>query len=226
VHVVKTDSELRRDVERELEYEPSIDHRRIGVAVVDGVVTLTGEAGSYAEKLKAERVAERVMGVRGIVNDITVKPPSQHSDIDIARMAVDALKWNVFVPSEKITVKVDNGWVILTGEVSWEYQRRAAERAVRNLPGVRAISNLITVKPRVEAKDVKARIEDAFKRTAAIDAQHITVEVNDTEVTLRGTVRSLAERYEAEKAAWSAPGVTAVHNEIEVRADTEAYTST
>jgi osmotically-inducible protein OsmY len=211
---MKTDNQIRHDVERALEWEPSIDERRIAVAVLDRIVTLSGEVTSYAEKWKAERVAERVEGVRGIVNEIEVKSESKYSDLDIAKAATDALKWNVTVPADKIKVKVENGWITLTGEANWDFQRRAAERAVRNLPRVRGIYNLITVKPRVAPKDVKERIEETFKRDAAIDASRISVEVNGGKVTLRGTIRSSAERHEAEKAAWGAPGVTEVHNEL------------
>jgi osmotically-inducible protein OsmY len=213
---MKSDNEIRRDVERELEWEPSIDERRIGVAVLDGIVTLSGELSSYAEKWKAERVAERVEGVRGLVNEIEVKTESPYSDVDIAQAAVDAMKWNVKVPSDKVKIKVDKGWVTLTGEVSWDFQRRAAERAVRNLAGVRGIYNLITVQPRVEPKELKQRIEETFKREAVIDAGRISVAVDGGEVTLTGNVRSWVERHEAEKAAWSAPGVTTVHNNIVV----------
>lgn len=215
---MKTDSELRRDIERELEMEPSIDERRIGVAVLDGIVTLTGEVRSYAEKWQAERTVERVAGVRGVVNDLVVKPATERSDIDIARAAADVLKWNVLVPADRIKVRVESGWLTLEGDVEWEYQRRAAERAVRNLPGVRGISNLIVVKPRVQPSDVRRKIEEAFEREAAIDAQHIDVQVNGSEVTLGGRVRSWAERHAAEKAAWSVPGVTAVHNHLTVEA--------
>jgi osmotically-inducible protein OsmY len=215
---MKTDSELRRDVERELEMEPSVDERRIGVAVLDGIVTLSGEVHSYAEKWQAERTVERVSGVRGVVNQLSVKPATERSDIDIARAAADVLKWNVLVPSERIKVRVESGWLTLDGHVEWEYQRRAAERAVRNLPGVKGISNLILVKPRVQPSDVRRKIEEAFEREAAIDAQHIDVQVNGSEVTLSGRVRSWAERHAAEKAAWSVPGVTAVHNYLNVEA--------
>ena len=219
---MKPDIELREDVERELEWEPSVDERRIGVAVVDGIVTLTGEVSSYAERWNVERAVERVSGVKGIANEITVKRASDRSDTDIAKAAVDALKWNVMVPADKVTVKVRDGWVTLTGEVNWDYQRRAAERAVRNLPGVVGISNLISIKPRVEPKDIKQRIEDTFKREAALDADHIIVQVDGGTVTLRGTVRSWVERREAEKSAWAAPGVTAVHNFITVEPATVA----
>jgi osmotically-inducible protein OsmY len=204
-------------VERELEWEPSVDERRIGVSVIDGIVTLTGEVGTYSEKWKAERTVEREAGVKGIANELEVRTATERSDTDIAKAAVDAMKWNVMVPSDKVTVKVSKGWVTLTGEVNWDYQRRAAERAVRDLPGVRGISNLITIRPRVEPHNVKEKIEDTLKREAMLDAQNITVQVSGSEVTLRGSVRSWLERHEAEKAAWAAPGVTAVHNYITIR---------
>jgi osmotically-inducible protein OsmY len=213
---MKSDSELRRDVERELEWEPGVDERRIGVSVIDGVVTLTGQVSSYAERWKAERTVERVTGVRGIANDLEVIPTGEHSDTDVARAAVDALKSDITVPSDGIKVKVDKGWVTLTGEATWDFERRAAERAVRNLTGVRGLTNLITVKPEVKPQNVKQMIEETFKREAVLDANNIQVEVNGSEVALRGTVRSWIERHEAEKAAWAAPGVTAVHNYITV----------
>jgi osmotically-inducible protein OsmY len=215
---MKSDNELRRDVERELEWEPSVDERKIGVSVIDGIVTLAGEVDSYAEKWKAERTVERVAGVRGIANELEARTATQPTDTDIARAAADALKWNVMVPSDEVKVKVVKGWVTLTGDVKWDYQRRAAERAVRTLSGVKGIVNKIRVKPRLEPTNVKQRIEETFTREAVVDANNITVEVNGSEVTLRGTVRSWVERHEAEKAAWAAPGVTAVHNYITVSA--------
>lgn len=213
---MKTDNELRRDVERQLEWEPAIDERRIGVSVMDGVVTLTGYVPTYAQRWKAERTVERVEGVRGVANELEVHLASDVSDSDVARAAVDALKWDVTVPSDRIKVKVDKGWVTLTGDVDWDYQRRAAERAVRNLSGVKGITNTIIVKPTVKAQNVRTLIEETFKREATLDARGINVEVSGTEVTLRGSVRSWLERHEAEKAAWTAPGVTAVHNHITV----------
>jgi len=215
---MKSDEELRRDVLAELEYEPSIDARKIGVAVEDGIVTLTGEVPSFAEKWNAERAVERVEGVRGIVNKIEVKPIGEFSDANIAREAADALRWNLMVPPGKVIPKVENGYITLTGEVNYEFQRRAAEKAVRYIPGVKGIINLVTVKPKVEPKNVKEKIEETFKRMAALDAESISVEVNGSEVILRGTVRSWAERHEAEKAAWAAPGVTSVKNYITVKA--------
>jgi osmotically-inducible protein OsmY len=213
---MKSDDELRRDVERELEWEPAVDERRIGVSVIDGVVTLIGHVPTYSQRWKAERTVERVEGVRGVANELEVRLAGEVTDTDIAKAAVDALSRDITVPSDQVKVKVDKGWVTLTGEVNWDFQRRAAERAVRNLSGVRGLSNLITVKPTVKPQNVKTMIEETFKREAVLDARRIDVEVSGTEVTLRGTVRSWLERHEAEKAAWAAPGVTAVHNQITV----------
>ena len=215
---MKSDEELRRDVLAELEYDPSLDARKIGVAVEDGIVTLTGEVSSFAEKWNAERAAERVEGVRGIVNKIEVKIVGDYSDTDIAREAADALRWNLMVPPGKVIPKVENGYITLTGEVNFDFQRRAAEKAVRYIPGVKGVINLVTIKPKVEPKEIKEKIEEALKRMAAVDAENIQVEVQGSEIILRGTVRSWAERHEAEKAAWSAPGVTSVKNYITVRA--------
>lgn len=215
---MKSDLDLKHDVEAELEWDPSVDARQIGVTVTDGIVTLTGEVSSYAHKWNAERAAERVAGVVGIANEIEVKLIGEQTDSDIAKRAANALKWNTLVPSERITVSVDKGWLTLRGDVSYDFERRAAERAVRNLAGVRGVSNLIVVKPRVEPRDLKAKIEDTFQRQASLDAQNITVQVDGGEVILRGSVRSWVERREAEKAAWAAPGVTSVKNYITVKA--------
>lgn len=213
---MKTDKEIRRDVEMALEWEPGIDERRIALSVLDGIVTLAGEVGSYPERLKVERVVEQVKGVRGIVNDLEVHTSEKRTDIDIAHAALDNLKWTVAVQSEKVKVKVDHGWLTLTGEVRWNFQRRAAEKAVQNLKGVTGITNLIAVRPRVEPRDVKRRIEEAFERDATIDADRVTVEVSGGEVTLRGEVSSWVERHAAEMAAFAAPGVTRVDNELVV----------
>jgi osmotically-inducible protein OsmY len=215
---MKTDMELRRDVEAELAWEPSVDAAKIGVAVTDGVVTLTGEVKSYAEKYKAERAVERVDGVRGIVNEIKVDLPHERTDTEIATEAAEALRRNSFVPADQVKVIVVNGWITLKGEVAHEYQRRAAEQAVRFLPGVRGVSNLIAVEPKVEPKNLKQEIEKTFQRQAMLDAHNISVEVSGDEVILRGTVHSWIERREAEKVAWAAPGVRSVKNYITVSA--------
>jgi osmotically-inducible protein OsmY len=213
---MKIDNEVRQDVEEELEWEPSLDERRIGVAVSDGIVTLTGEVRSFAEKWNAERAVERVEGVRGVANDIQVRVIGQHSDTDIAKAAADALAWNSLVPADRVTVRVENGWVTLRGEVDYDYERRAAERAVRYLDGVKGVANLVTITPRVEPKDIKNEIQRTFQRQASLEAKNISVQVNGGEVILRGSVRSWAERHEAEKAAWAAPGTSSVKNYITV----------
>jgi osmotically-inducible protein OsmY len=210
--LANTDIELKRDVERALESEPRIDARRIGVAVVDGVVTLTGEVVNYAEKVQAKRTAERVAGVRAVVNKIEVRPTAKRTDIDLAKAVADALDRDVEVPSDRIKAEVEDGWVTLRGEVDWDYQRRAAEQAIQNLPGIKGIWNLIAVRPRFEPNELKRRILEALKRSAIVDADRITVEVHGREVTLRGSVGSWTERDEVENAAWSAPGVWEVHN--------------
>jgi osmotically-inducible protein OsmY len=213
---MKTDGELREDVLKELDWEPSVDERRIGAATGDGIVTLSGAVSSFAEKWNAERAVERVDGVRGIANEIEVQLAGERTDTDIARAAADALAWNSMVPVDKIMLRVESGWVTLRGEVEHDYQRRAAERAVRYLEGVRGVTNLITVTPKVEPSDIKREIERTFQRQAALDAESISIEVNGAEIELHGQVRSWAERYEAERAAWSAPGVATVRDHITV----------
>ncbi len=215
---MRTDSELRTDIIAELTWDPSIRNEDIATAVKDGVVTLAGTVDTYAQRYAAERAVERVKGVRAIANDLTVKLPGamEQSDADLAHAAVNALRWNTQVPDERIQVKVSNGWLTLEGEVDRYYQRHAAEGAVRYLQGVKGVNSLITLRAAPTPGDIKQRIRDSIKRQAEIDADHVTVETSGSRVTLRGTVRSIAERRDAERAAWNAPGVTSVENDITV----------
>jgi len=215
---MKKDTDLRRDVVDELEWEPSIDAAEIGVTAHDGVVTLTGTVHSFTQKLAAERAAKRLQGVKALANDIDVRLPgtAERTDSDIARMAVDALKWRTVVPSDLVKVLVKSGWITLEGEVDWQYQKDAAFDAEHHLVGVKGVTDMITLKPRVSAIDVKSRIEAAFRRSAEVDAQKVQVETRDSKVTLRGAVHSWSEREDAERTAWAAPGVASVENLITV----------
>jgi osmotically-inducible protein OsmY len=215
---MKSDSEIERDVREELEWDPDLDATDIAVSIKKGVVTLTGFVHSFADKYEAEAAAKRVAGVVAVANDIEVRLPSvdQRPDPEIAREAVDVIKAHLPISSENIKVIVKNGWVTLEGEAEWQYQRQTAENSVRRLKGVKGVINSITLKPRAEPSDIKRKIEDAFKRNAEVDANRIQVETRGGEVVLKGTVRSWIEREEAERAAWSAPGVIKVDDRIVV----------
>src|SRR3984893_675465 len=216
--IMKSDSEIERDVQEELKWDPDLDAEDIAVSVKNGVVTLAGFTRSYADRLEAEAAAKRVAGVLAVANDIEVRLPAidQRPDPDIARDAVAALKAELPISYDRIKVIVKDGWLTLEGSVEWQYQKSTAENAVRKVKGVKGVTNVITVKPKVQPSELQRKILEAFKRNAEVDANRITVEANGSEVILKGTVRSWIEREEAERVAWSAPGVTKVEDRIVV----------
>ncbi|MEX1129415.1 MAG: BON domain-containing protein [Vicinamibacterales bacterium] len=213
-----TDKDVKQHVQNALDYEPGIDDTDIGVSVADGVVTLRGNVASYREKIAAERVALRVYGAKAIANDLVVRLVSdyQRTDTEIAQAAVNALKWHTAVPDDRVTITVNDGWIALAGTLDWQYQKDAAAGAVRDLTGVKGVTNDIRVQSRVKTIDVRDKIEAAFKRSAEIDARRINVTAQDGKVILSGNVHSWAERQEAEQAAWAAPGVSQVEDRLAV----------
>lgn len=215
---MKTDVEIKNDVLDELAWQPNIDETQIGVIVEKGVVTLTGTVDSYSKKLAAEKAVKGVKGVRAVAEDIEVKYGTEYkkTDKEIAKAAADAIKWNYSVPEDKVTIKVDNGWIYLNGEVQWGYQKDAAKNAVQNLLGVRGVTNSIALKQAIEPFQIKERIKKALTRSAEIEAKNIDVIVDGHKVKLKGKVHSIAEKDEARKAAYFAPGVYEVENELEV----------
>jgi osmotically-inducible protein OsmY len=213
-----TDRELKEHVQNALDWEPSVDQSDIGVSADAGVVTLRGNVRSFTERSTAERVTLRVYGVKALANDLEVRLPStaERTDTDIAQAVVTAMAWNTVVPPDRVTVTVTRGWVTLKGSLEWQYQKDAAARVVRDLTGVRGVNNEILVKPHIKTEDVQAKIEAAFRRSAEIDARRVSVAAQDGKVILTGNVRSWAERQEAERAAWAAPGVTQVDDRITI----------
>lgn len=216
---MRSDSEIKKDVEDELRWDPDLDPTDVAVTVKNGVVTLAGFMPSYLQKYHAEKVAKRVQGVVGIANDIQVRLPQvdQRPDPDIARDAVAALKLQLPYSYQNFKVIVRDGWVTLEGEAEWQYQKEKAEAAVRGIQGAKGVVNSIEVKPKVPAEDIKRKIEEALKRSAELDAKQIQVEAADGEVVLQGTVHSWYEREQAERGAWQAPGVRKVENRIVVK---------
>jgi osmotically-inducible protein OsmY len=213
-----TDKDLKHSIESALDFEPSLDATDIGVSVDEGVVTLRGNVGTYAEKNTAERVALRVFGVKAVANDLAVHLPFslKRTDTEIAQAALTALRWNTMIPPDRITLTVEDGWITLNGTLDWQYQRDVVTRAVRDLIGVKGVTSHITLKCHVKTTDVREKIEAAFKRSAEVDARRIDVAAHDGTVTLSGCVHSWAERQAAERAAWAAPGVTKVDDRLAI----------
>src|SRR3979490_247498 len=215
---MRSDSEIERDVREELKWDPDLHADDIAVSVKNGVVTLAGFVPSYSDRLEAEAAAKRVAGVLAVANDLDVRLPAidQLPNRDIARDAVSTLKAELPISYDKIKVIVKDGWITLEGAVEWQYQKTTADSAVRKVKGVKGVTNVITVKPKVQPSDRKRKIQEACKRSAEVDADRITIEANGSEVILKGTVRSWIEREEAERVAWSAPGITKVEDRIVV----------
>lgn len=215
---MKTDSEIQNDVIDELKWDPAVNHEHIGVAVNDGIVSLTGHVPSYFERFSAERAALRVTGVKAVAQELKVRVPGTAVEDDeaLAGAILHAFKWNVQIPDDKVKAKVSDGWVTLSGDVEWDYQKSAAENAVAPLAGVKGVTNAIVILPKLSPENVKRKIEQALKRTADRDAARIAVAVDGRKVTLTGKVRSYAEAADARVAAWNAPGVSEVRSDLTV----------
>jgi len=213
---MKSDIEIQKDVIEQLKWEPFLNAAQIGVAVKNGIVTLSGQVDAYSKKILAEKTTKKVVGVKAIAEDIQVgiSPVYKKTDTEIAEAVVNALKWHTMIPDEKIKVSVEDGNVKLEGDVEWEYQRNQAKTAIENLTGVRFVTNLVAVKPKITPYELQQKINSSFQRSANIDSARITAEVLGSKVTLRGKVRSFSEKEDAENAVWSAPGVVSVENKL------------
>jgi osmotically-inducible protein OsmY len=222
---MKNDAQIQKDVLEQLKWEPVLTANEIGVAVKNGVVTLSGQVDSYSKKIAAEHATKSVAGVRALAEDIQigVSPAHKKTDTEIAEAVLNALKWHTSVQEDKVKIKVDDGVVSLEGQVDWEFQKTAARSSIENLAGVRAVFNFITIKPKVTTENVRQKIEAAFQRNASLDARNINVEVMGAKVTLRGKVKSFAEKDEATKAAFAAPGVAMVESKLEIEDEEYAY---
>ena len=217
---MKTDSQIQADVIQELKWDASVNHEHIGVAVSDGIVTLSGMVPTYIERSAAEAAAQRVAGVKAVVEKIDVKLPESYArtDQDIAKAVLSAFSWHVQIPERSLKVSIEDGWVTIDGEVEWDYQKSAIDNAVRNLFGVKGVFNNIVIKPKIQPEEIKAKIEEALRRSAQQEAEQIEVDVRGSSVTLRGNVHSFADLKMAKGAAWSAPGVTTVIDNLRIAA--------